>query len=72
VLDVRRRRELGPETWSALSATTSSIPFAAILTGRAAMPWRDVVGWRLAAAAPVYVTLISLHEPILWVSPFPP
>lgn len=71
VLDVRRRREFGPEGWAMLAGGTSVIPFAAILTGRTAMPWRDAFGWRLAATAAVYLLVISLHEPILKVSPFP-
>lgn len=71
VLDVRWRREYGPEGWAKLAGGTSVIPFVAILAGRAGMPWRDIVGWRLAATVLAYLVLINLHAPILRVSPFP-
>ncbi|MBM3513050.1 MAG: NnrU family protein [Alphaproteobacteria bacterium] len=72
VLDVRRRREYGPEKWAQLSGATSVVSFAAILAGRAGFPWREALGWRLAATILAYVLLISLHQPVLRVSPFPP
>lgn len=35
LLDAKARKRLGPEPWRALSADTSILPFAAILSGRA-------------------------------------
>ena len=72
VLDARRRREMGESEWRRLAAPTSFVPFAAILSGRSGMPWRAVCGWRLVAAAAVYVLALQLHRLVLGVSPLPP
>lgn len=72
VLDVRRRREFGETEWRRLAGRTSVIPFAAIAAGQRSMPWRDVFGWRLLAALALYLALLSLHEPVIRVSPLPP
>ncbi|MDX2225017.1 MAG: NnrU family protein [Rhodospirillaceae bacterium] len=71
ILDVRRRREFGADDWARRSAGTSVVPFAAILAGRAAMPWR-ALAVSAAAATALYAALLALHLPMIGVAPLPP
>ena len=73
-IDRRLKRSLGDAEWERLARRTSLVPFAALASGR----WRpsDVDAnaeflVRLLGGAALYVTLLSLHEPIIGVSPFP-
>ena len=47
LVDLRSRRRLGDERWAELSASTSIIPFAAVLTGRTQLAWT----WQMTASA---------------------
>ena len=71
-IDARNRRVLGIAEWRHLSHSTSLVPLAALAGGR----WRPSFGeinWlRLAAAIGLYVGLLSLHRPVIGVSPLPP
>ena len=73
-IDSRLKRSLGDAEWEPLARRTWLVPFAALASGR----WRpsDVDAnaeflVRLLGGAALYVTLLSLHEPIIGVSPFP-
>jgi uncharacterized membrane protein len=72
ILDARRKRELGLAAWQAAAGRTSSVPFAAILRGRTAMPWRALASWPTAAGIVVYVAAMLAHHSVIGVSPLPP
>jgi uncharacterized membrane protein len=72
ILDARRQRELGAAAWTALARQASSLPFAAVIAGRVAMPWRALVSWPTAAAGAAYVVVLLLHQDVIGVSPLPP
>jgi uncharacterized membrane protein len=55
MVDRRARRRLGETRWLALAATTSTVPFAAILTGRAHVRISMGLMLSLAAALAAYV-----------------
>jgi uncharacterized membrane protein len=73
-IDMRFKRTLGADEWRRLTARTSIVPFAAVLSGR----WRPSgvnidaeLVMRLLGAAALYAMLLSLHEPTIGVAPFP-
>jgi uncharacterized membrane protein len=73
-VDARLRRTLGSAQWALLARRSSLVPLAALLGGR----WRPSAkhrgpefAARLFGAAALYAILISLHEPVIGVSPFP-
>ncbi|MDX2144828.1 MAG: NnrU family protein [Rhodospirillaceae bacterium] len=72
ILDARRRRELGDATWRQMTWQTSSVPFASILNGRAAMPWRALGAWPTWLGLALYVGALALHHSVIGVSPLPP
>jgi uncharacterized membrane protein len=72
ILDARRRREFGPAEWARLAAKTSSIPFGAVVCGRAAMPWRALLGHATWVALAAYVLVLLAHQSVIGVSPLPP
>ncbi|HEY5598481.1 MAG TPA: NnrU family protein [Kiloniellales bacterium] len=69
-IDHRREESLGA-AWGPVKLTTSLIPFAAILTGRAHLDWRGIGWWRPLAAIVIYMALLHLHAWVLGVSPLP-
>ncbi len=70
LIDRRRRRMLGEETWRRLAACCPALPFAALVTGR----WRPR-GWphpgRLLLAAAIWAVLLWLHPLVIGTSPLP-
>lgn len=72
ILDARRSREYGLERWRELAAHTSAVPFAAIVAGRARMPWSLILSWRTILALALYIVAIVLHPMVIGVSPLPP
>jgi uncharacterized membrane protein len=65
LLDLKARKRLGQERWRALSAGTSIIPFAAILSGRArASSLRLLIG-PLVIAAAAYVWFVLQGHALL-------
>lgn len=69
-IDQRREEELGA-AWGPTKLTTSTIPFAAIASGRTRFDWRGI-GWgRLAGALALYVALLYLHPWIAGVAVIP-
>jgi uncharacterized membrane protein len=72
ILDMRRRRELGAETWGTMSAQTSSIPFVGIISGRIAAPWRAMASLPTLVALMAYGLFLMIHQAVIGVSPLPP
>lgn len=75
VIDRRKRRQLGDETWRQLAVATSAWPLQALLSGR----WRPRVegAWKMLlcralAAILLYLILLGLHPAVIGVSPLPP
>jgi uncharacterized membrane protein len=73
-MDRRFKRTLGTAEWERLARRTSLVPFAALADGR----WRPAglhIGAeplvRLFAGAALYLALLSAHELVVGVSPFP-
>lgn len=69
-IDARRRATLG-SAWGPVALTTSAMPFAALLAGRAKPDWAGIGLWRVAAALALYLALLLLHQPLFGVSPLP-
>ena len=72
IVDVRRRRDLGTEEWRRLSAHTSFVPLAALLTGKWLPSPYNLNFYRLIAASGLYAGFLALHEAVIGVSPLPP
>lgn len=71
VLDRRARRRLGADRWQVLAASTSLLPFAALLRRRTGFRPHWAVLLRLVGAVLVYFALLHGHEAVIGVSPFP-
>ncbi|HEY9549811.1 MAG TPA: NnrU family protein, partial [Kiloniellaceae bacterium] len=69
-IDLRRESNLGA-TWGPMKLTTSVLPFAAALAGRAKVDWRGIGWWRPALGLVVYAALLHLHRGLIGVSPLP-
>ncbi|MBF0251889.1 MAG: NnrU family protein [Alphaproteobacteria bacterium] len=71
-LDFKKRRELGAARWAELARGTSSVPFAAVLTGRARLA-ASFPGWTpIVAGLALYAAVIAWgHEALVGVSPLP-
>ncbi len=69
-IDARNRRLLGAAEWARLARRTSSVPGAALLSGR----WRPQDGptlWRVILALAIWPMLLWLHPMVIGVSPLP-
>ena len=71
-IDSRKQRVLGATEWRRLSRHTSLVPFAALAVGGLQSSSRKIGLFRLGAAVGLYVALLTLHEHVIGVSPFPP
>lgn len=60
LIDRKKRLALGSD-WSRLAAITSNLPFAALVTGRTRMRWRDIGLLRVVAGLLLYVVLFRGH-----------
>jgi uncharacterized membrane protein len=60
LIDRKKRLALGSH-WQRLAAITSNIPFAALVTGRTRLRWRDVGVLRPLAALLLYAVLFLAH-----------
>ncbi len=70
-LDRKKRREMGTAKWLHLTQFTSSVPFWAVVRGRARLDLRGIGGRRALAAGVLYLVLLLGHEWAIGVSPFP-
>ncbi|PKU25301.1 NnrU family protein [Telmatospirillum siberiense] len=67
--DARKRRE-DPALWTALAASTSNIPFAALLRGRAGLRGKGL-RWPVIGGLAAYALLLAAHGTLFGVSPLP-
>jgi len=63
LIDRKKRLALGSD-WPRLAALTSNLPFAALVSGRARLRWRDVSVLRIIAGLLLYVVLYRAHSVI--------
>jgi uncharacterized membrane protein len=61
LIDRKKRLALG-SNWSRLAEVTSNLPFAALVTGRTRLRWRDISLLRIAAGLLLYVVLYRAHS----------
>jgi uncharacterized membrane protein len=59
-IDAKKRRRWSTESWRSFSATTSNLPFLAILQRRARLDWRGI-GW-----IPLAVTVVLYGGIVAW------
>jgi len=71
-IDSRKQRILGVTEWRRLSRRTSLVPFAAVAAGGSRSSSHKKSLLRLGAAVGLYVALLTLHQHVFGVSPFPP
>ena len=69
-IDAKRRRKMGAQ-WESFAAHTSIVPFAAAISGRAHLNWREILDWRMAVALLLFLILLFAHPHLFGVSPFP-
>ena len=67
----KKKEETFGAAWGPFAMTTSALPFAAALQGRARIDWRGIGWWRPALALALYAALILLHRTLFGASPFP-
>ena len=61
ILDAKKAREHG-RAWDAFAASTSSIPFLAIIEGRQRLEWREIGWWRISLGVGAAVAALALHR----------
>jgi uncharacterized membrane protein len=59
-IDAKRRRKMGA-AWDAFEASTSNIPFAAVLAGRTSLNLSESFGWRFWLALLVFAAALFIH-----------
>jgi uncharacterized membrane protein len=69
-IDRRREQTLGA-AWGPIALTTSVLPFAAILAGRARLDFGQIGVWRILAGLAVYLALLVAHEWVFGVRALP-
>jgi len=60
LIDRKKRLALG-SNWSRLAEVTSNLPFAALVTGRTRLRWRDISLLRVIAGLLLYAVLYNAH-----------
>ena len=66
---VKRKR---PADWAMISASTSNLPFAAILAGKTHFVAREYFDWRFGAALVLFAAFLWFHSSLFSVPAFPP
>ncbi|MFP6741154.1 MAG: NnrU family protein [Alphaproteobacteria bacterium] len=61
----RRRQRLMGDAWGAIAATTSNLPFAALLGGRTKLDFKGIGVWRVAGGLALYGALLLAHGPVI-------
>ena len=70
LLDRKRSETLGA-TWGPIALTTSVLPFAAMISGRAKLRFDEIGAWRILAGVALYLILLMAHGPIIGRSVLP-
>lgn len=60
LIDAKKRRRLGAK-WARFAATTSNVPFAAILGGRTRFDWAGIGWWRVGLGLAAYAFFLAVH-----------
>ncbi len=68
-IDYNKKKRLGESQWRELSANTSIIPFAAIISGKTRFDWRSIGFIRLLGGLHVYGIFAYFHLDIIGVAP---
>ena len=69
LIDARRARTIGAD-WQRFAATTSNIPFAAIIQGRNRFRPAEIGWWKLGAGLAVYLVFLFAHPYLFGVRPY--
>lgn len=69
LFDRRRASALGQAEWERLSAGTSVIPFAALMSGRARLGGAAGLAWRAALGLACYALILYFHGTLFGLSP---
>lgn len=69
-IDLKKRR-LDPDRWRGIEANTSAIPFAALMSGKAAWANATIAWWRMLATIVAYAVILYLHVAVGGLSPLP-
>lgn len=62
-IEAKQRSKWGAVAWADFAARSSSIPFVAMVQGRARLKWREIGSGRLALTAALYIAIV------LWLHP---
>ncbi len=72
MLHIDRKRELSlGAAWGPIALTTSVVPFAAMLSGRAKLHFGEIGAWRIIAGVFLYLALVLAHWPVIGKSAMP-
>ena len=69
-IDRKREKSMGA-AWGPIALTTSVLPFAAMLSGRAKVRLGEIGAWRILAGLALYLALALAHLPVIGKSPLP-
>jgi uncharacterized membrane protein len=69
-IDAKRARKPGAG-WEAFKASTSNIPFAAMVAGRNSLKAGELMSYRLVVALAVFLVVLFAHKWLFGASPFP-
>ena len=67
----RRRQRLMGDAWSATAATTSNLPFAALVSGRTTLDFSEIGVWRIIGGIALYGALLLAHGPVIGLAVMP-
>ena len=70
LIDRKREQSMGA-AWGPIALTTSVLPFAAMLSGRAKVQLGEIGAWRILAGLALYLALALAHLPVIGKSPLP-
>lgn len=69
LIDSRKNRMIGAE-WQRFAATTSNVPFAAIIRGRNQFRMEEIGWWKILAGLALYFVLLFVHAHLFGVRPY--
>ena len=67
----RRKQGEGEARWIELAGQTSFIPFAALVSRRTKLRFREISWWRLGLAFVLYAGMLAAHSAVIGISPIP-